>query len=106
VKDREPNEMYPGCLLAPDETLEQHNRPENRARRLEIHQKAKAILKKKLKPGDRIYAVRGECGYGYAYYTFAGWDGGWIVTASGIDTIIPASVRRINGKDFKIEDHI
>lgn len=86
IADRTPDEMHPACIDAPREA------------RLAYHRRAAAALRPRLVPGDRIRAVRGECGAKPATYTFAGWDGGWIVTASGIATIIPASVSRINGE--------
>jgi len=85
MKDRQPEEMHPACIDA------------RREARLAANARALAYLRPRLVAGDRIRAVRGECGAGPATYTFAGWDGNWIVTASGINTIIPASVSRING---------
>ena len=101
-----PDQCYPACLIKPGETLEDYMRPENAAARREIQDKAKNILRSQLKAGDKIFAIRGECGSRYAWYKFAGWSAGWIVTASGIDTIIPASVRSINKVDFRIEDYL
>lgn len=95
MTERQPPDLYPACLI---EDVEHVNSPANRARRLAAHRLAVTVLKPMLKPGDRIRAVRGECGAKPATYTFAGWDGGWIVSASGINTIIPASVTSINGE--------
>lgn len=86
-----PADMYPSCI---------HDKLEPRVVRVKAHRDAVEKLKPLLKPGDRIRAVRGECGARPATYTFAGWCGDWISTASGIDTIIPASVSSINGKSL------
>ncbi|MEM1046446.1 MAG: hypothetical protein AAGL24_09855 [Pseudomonadota bacterium] len=58
-----------------------------------------------LKPGDRIRATR--CCQKPATYTFAGWDGNWIVTQSGIDDIPATQVTHVNGKevDFAASGH-
>lgn len=77
------------------------NLPDDKKIRQEAHRKAALILKSSLKIGDRIRATRAECYAKPATYTFAGWDGGWIVSASGIDTILPASVTSINGRKIK-----
>lgn len=85
-----------------DIDLYKNDRDAWRTKKLERHEKAVAYLKSVLKVGDRIYATRGECCATPQTYTFDGWDGEWIVSKSGINTIIPASVRLINRKVVEV----
>lgn len=77
------------------------NSPDKIAVRRATNKSAVEQLKPLLRKGDRIRAIRGECGCSAQTYTFEGWDGQWIISKSGINTIIPASVDQING--VKIE---
>jgi len=54
-------------------------------------------LRRVLQPGDRIMALKGDCGARPRNYIFAAWDGNWIVSSSGISSIIPSTVTMING---------
>lgn len=75
--------------------------PTEERRRLALiaEQNAKRILK----PGDRIRVTK--CPGTKRWVTFAGWDGSWIVSKSGIDDYHPAAVDMLNGEpvDFKAE---
>ena len=55
---------------------------------------AEAILKEMLKPGDRLRVTK--CPGTKRWITFAGWDGHWIVSKSGINDYAPSCVDRIN----------
>ncbi len=57
---------------------------------------ATANAKALLKQGDRIQA--GRCGGIVASYTFMGWHGHWIVSATGIDDIAATHIRKVNGE--------
>lgn len=92
---KSPPDHFPASMI---EGVEHVNSPAMRQRRLAAHRLAVSVLKPLLKPGDRIRATKGECGARPATYTFQGWDGQWIVSRSGIDTILPASVTHINGE--------
>jgi len=61
--------------------------------------------KKVLKAGDRIRVAK--CPGTKRVITFAGWDGPWIVSKSGINDYSPSSVDRLNGKpvDFSTQKH-
>ena len=72
--------------------LTDEERAASRARFLAAADAARAVLK----PGDRIRASRG-CGP-KATYTFAGWDGPWIVSRSGINDIAASSIVAVNGR--------
>jgi hypothetical protein len=62
-------------------------------------QNAKLVLK----PGDRIRVSK--CPGKKRWVTFAGWDGSWIVSKSGINDFSPGAVDMLNGKpiDFTKE---
>lgn len=49
-----------------------------------------------LVPGDRIRAHR--CGGIEATYTFAAWEGAWVVSESGISDISPTAITKVNGR--------
>lgn len=55
-----------------------------------------------LKQGDRISCTR--CGGIHTGYTFNGWDGYWIVSASGIDDLSPSCITKLNGKPVSFMD--
>lgn len=59
---------------------------------------------KALKPGDRIRVSR--CGGIVATYTFAGWEGYWAVSKSGIADLSPASILKVNGVPTTFRDTI
>lgn len=50
--------------------------------------------KRVLKPGDRLRVTK--CPGNKRWITFAGWDGNWIVSKSGIDDFSPRCVDRVN----------
>lgn len=50
--------------------------------------------KRTLKPGDRLRVTK--CPGTKRWITFAGWDGYWIVSKSGIDDYSPRCVDRLN----------
>ena len=60
--------------------------------------------KKTLKPGDRLRVTK--CPGTKRWITFAGWDGSWIVSKSGINDYSPGNVDRLNGEvvDFNRAD--
>jgi len=62
---------------------------------------AEQNAKKVLKPGDRIRVSK--CPGTKRWVTFAGWDGHWIVSKSGINDYSPGAVDMVNGEpvDFK-----
>jgi hypothetical protein len=62
---------------------------------------AEQNAKKVLKPGDRIRVSK--CPGTKRWVTFAGWDGHWIVSKSGINDFSPGAVDMLNGApvDFK-----
>lgn len=66
-------------------------REENKRRSLV----AEANAKKVLKPGDRLRVTK--CPGTKRWITFAGWDGHWIVSKSGIDDYSPLCVDMRNG---------
>ena len=63
---------------------------------------AEQNAKKVLKPGDRIRVTK--CPGTKRWVTFAGWDGHWIVSKSGINDYSPGAVDMLNGEpvDFKM----
>lgn len=63
---------------------------------------AEENAKKVLKPGDRLRVTK--CPGTKRWITFAGWDGHWIVSKSGIDDYSPMNVDMLNGKpvDFTL----
>lgn len=69
---------------------------EQKAESRRIFTLAEATLKPMLKPGDRLRVTK--CPGTKRWITFAGWDGPWIVSKSGIDDYAPCSVDRINGR--------
>ena len=94
----EPNDLYPASVL-PDSIT---NSDEHREERRRHHYAALAALKPLLRKGDRIRATRGECCANPATYIFDHWNGNWIVSKSGIDTIVPGSITAINGLYFDV----
>lgn len=58
--------------------------------------RAAARAKKVLRPGDRLRLTK--CPGTKRTITFAGWDGPWIVSKSGIDDNAPSSVDMLNGQ--------
>jgi hypothetical protein len=57
---------------------------------------AEQNAKKVLKPGDRVRVTK--CPGNKRWITFAGWDGHWMVSKSGINDYSPAAVDMLNGK--------
>ena len=57
---------------------------------------AEQNAKKVLKPGDRIRVSK--CPGTKRWVTFAGWDGHWIVSKSGINDYSPGAVDMVNGE--------
>lgn len=82
--------------------LTQEQRDENR-RRFHI---ATANAKRVLKVGDRVRVSK--CPGTKRWITFAGWDGNWIVSKSGINDYAASSVDRVNGDtiDFRGEQQL
>lgn len=60
--------------------------------------------KKVLKPGDKCRGSHG-CGPKRAFI-FAGWDGNWIISQSGINDWAPGSVDRVNGHPVNFSEQI
>lgn len=62
---------------------------------------AEANARRVLKPGDRIRVTK--CPGTKRWATFAGWDGHWIVSKSGINDYAPGCVDMVNDMpvDFK-----
>jgi hypothetical protein len=62
---------------------------------------AEENAKKVLKPGDRVRVSK--CPGTKRWITFAGWDGHWMVSKSGINDYSPGAVDMVNGEpvDFK-----
>jgi len=89
----EPADLYTASMMDADVAKK---RELAREARMERNRAATLFLRRRLKAGDRIRATRGQCCAGPETYTFLKWDGGWIVSASLIDDIIPASVTKIN----------
>lgn len=58
---------------------------------------AERNLKRILKPGDRVGCVK--CPGTKRVITFAGWDGHWMVSASGVNDYSPGHVYSINGHE-------
>lgn len=48
-----------------------------------------------LKPGDRLRVTK--CPGTKRWITFAGWDGAWMVSKSGINDYSPGNVDMLNG---------
>lgn len=57
---------------------------------------ATANAKEHLSPGDRIRVTK--CPGTKRWITFAGWDGHWIVSKSGINDYAACRVDMVNGK--------
>lgn len=72
--------------------LTEEQRKANR-RRFEA---AAVRAKKVLKPGDRIRVSK--CPGTKRWITFAGWDGYWIVSKSGIDDYAASTIDMMNGE--------
>jgi hypothetical protein len=69
---------------------------EQRAERVAAFLRAEAAARAVLKPGDRIRVTK--CPGTKRWITFAGWDGYWIVSKSGINDYAPGCVDRVNGQ--------
>lgn len=63
-------------------------------RRREI---ATPVLRTMLHRGDRIRATAARCGAHEATFEFSHWEGGWIVSKSGV-SISPSSVQSVRGE--------
>jgi hypothetical protein len=70
----------------------EQEKEERRKRFLAATEKAKKILKS----GDRIRVTK--CPGTKRTVTFAGWDGHWIVSKSGINDYAAANIDRLNGE--------
>lgn len=66
-------------------------REERKSRFYTAAENAKQILK----AGDRLRVTK--CPGTKRWITFAGWDGNWIVSKSGISDYAPSSVDMVNG---------
>lgn len=71
--------------------LNEELRKLNHERSLLAEQNAKKVLK----PGDRLRVTK--CPGTKRWITFAGWDGHWIVSKSGINDYSPLCVDMLNG---------
>ena len=69
--------------------------PEQQAEGRRLSLLAVENAKKVLKPGDRIRVTK--CPGTRRWITFAGWDGYWIVSLSGINDYSALCVDRLNG---------
>lgn len=83
--------FFPGKSREPRPTL-----TEQQLQRREALQRAVANAKQVLRPGDRLRVTK--CPGTKRTITFAGWDGNWIVSKSGIDDYSAGSIDRLNGK--------
>lgn len=72
--------------------LTEEQRAENRRLRLIAEENAKKVLK----TGDRLRVTK--CPGTKRWITFAGWDGHWIVSKSGINDYSPRRVDMLNGE--------
>lgn len=72
--------------------LTEQQKAENR-KRFEI---AASNAKATLAPGDRLRVTK--CPGTKRWITFAGWNGHWIVSKSGINDYAASSVDMVNGK--------
>lgn len=70
--------------------LSEEQRADNRRRSLIAENNAKKVLK----PGDRLRVTK--CPGTKRWITFAGWDGHWIVSKSGINDFSPMCVDMLN----------
>lgn len=68
--------------------------PEQQAEKRRLWTIAVENAKRTLKPGDRLRVTK--CPGTKRWITFAGWDGNWIVSKSGINDFSPCSVDRVN----------
>ena len=77
--------------------------PEQQADNRRLSAIAIENAKRVLKLGDRIRVTK--CPGNKRWITFAGWDGNWIVSKSGIDDFSPRCVDRVNDQvvDFTQE---
>jgi hypothetical protein len=73
-------------------------RERNKVKFFRATERAKAILQ----PGDRFRCTR--CGGILATYTFASWDGCWIVSKSGISDLAASCIDRLNGSPVNFKD--
>lgn len=69
--------------------------PEQQAENRRLWTIAVENAKRTLKAGDRLRVTK--CPGTKRWITFAGWDGNWIVSKSGINDFSPRSVDRVNG---------
>ena len=70
--------------------------PEQLAENRRLSDLAITNAKRVLKPGDRLRVTK--CPGTKRWITFAGWDGIWIVSKSGINDFSPRCVDRLNGQ--------
>ncbi|MEN2430747.1 hypothetical protein [Comamonas sp. F1-6] len=77
--------------------------PEQLAENRRLSDLAIKNAKRVLKPGDRLRVTK--CPGTKRWITFAGWDGIWIVSKSGINDFSPRCVDRLNDQviDFTQE---
>lgn len=77
--------------------------PEQLAENRRLSDLAITNAKRVLKPGDRLRVTK--CPGTKRWITFAGWDGIWIVSKSGINDFSPRCVDRLNDQviDFTQE---
>lgn len=68
---------------------------EQKAEKIRRFRIAEENAKKVLKSGDRLRVTK--CPGTKRWITFAGWDGYWIVSKSGINDYSPCSVDMLNG---------
>ena len=59
------------------------------------------LLRFRLRPGDRLRAMKAECGSREASFIFDHWDGVWIVSKGGA-SISPGSVYSVNGEVVRL----
>lgn len=72
--------------------LTEQEKEEARKRFLIAAKNAKEVLNK----GDRLRVTK--CPGTKRWITFAGWDGNWIISKSGIDDYAASSIDKLNGK--------
>lgn len=69
-----------------------------RAEGLRAYRRAKATLKE----GDKVCVSR--CGGGRSTFSFAGWDGYWMVSKSGGSDYAPSAIVSLNGERVSFMD--
>lgn len=63
---------------------------------------AQDYLRPRLKKGDKLRAIKAECGAKEANYKFSHWDGDWIMT-TGNASIAPGMVYSVNGDVLRFD---